>query len=311
MTERAVGVVGKLPGWADFVRLGARGEAYEHLLHWLVSGVELAAASQRCAFATLSEGSTQAFVYGTGARTLLCGAIAPSCDSVGRCVPVAAAIEIEPDDALGRHPELLPIALEDVWAGAGEIVAALQSAPREEASERWTLPLELSLAAAADTYESWTRELPVDDFLELVFGEDAARAPAVLAFVEEAVAPYRGVEAPETTLSLRLPLGESGGAAVCFWLDLLRRLTRWRRTVPSFFWSHDGSSGVLMLHLGRAPESALPELWLPSGACDEVCDLVPRGSPAWRSDRAGAWAGAVGQPGRSLAALLEAADFGV
>jgi hypothetical protein len=226
-------------------------------------------------------------------------------------VPVAAAVAIEADAALGRHPELLPIVLEQAWAEADEIVVALRRASRGEANESWTLPLELALAGAAETYESWTREIAVGDFLELVFGEDSARAPAVLAFVEDAAAPYRGVEAPDTALSLRLPLGESGGAAVCFWLDLLRRLTRWRRTVPSFFWSHDGSSGVLMLHLGRAPESVLPELWLPSGACDDVCDLVPRDSPAWQSERAGAWAGALGQPGRSLAALLEAADFGV
>jgi len=94
-------------------------------------------------------------------------------------------------------------------------------------------------------------------------------------------------------------------------LDLVRRFTRWQRTVPSFFWTHDGSSGVLMLHLGVVPEVALSELWLPSGACDEVCDLVPSGSPAWHSDRARAWAGALEQPGRSLAALLEAADFGI
>ncbi len=311
MTERAVGVVGKLPGWADFVRLGARGEAFEQLLRWLVSGVELAAASPRSEFARLSEGSARAFVYGASGGRLLCGALAPSCDSVGRCVPVAAAVELEADAALGRHPELLPIVLEEAWAKTDEIVAELQQVSRAEASERWTLPLELSLASAGETYESWTREIAVGDFLELVFGEDAARAPAVLAFVADAAAPYRGVEAPETALSLRLPLGESGGAAVCFWLDFLRRLTRWRRTVPSFFWSHDGSSGVLMLHMGRAPESALPELWLPSGACDDVCDLVPRDSPAWQSDRAPAWAGVLGQPGRSLAALLEAADFGV
>jgi type VI secretion system ImpM family protein len=311
-TDRAVGVVGKLPGWADFVRLGARGEAFEQLLSWLVAGTELAAAMRRSAFATLSEGSTQAFVYGAGGRSLLCGALAPSCDSVGRCVPVAAAVEVEADDALGRHPELCPIAFEEVWAKAGELILELQAASREEVNAHgWTLPLSLSLAPAAETYESWIREIAVGDFMELVLGDDPKRAPGLLAFVEEAAAPYRGVERPETSLSLRLPLGESGGAAVCFWLDLVRRLTRWRRTVPSFFWSHDGSSGVLMLHLGRAPEAALPELWLPSGACDEICDLVPRGSPAWKSDRARDWAGALSQPGRSLAALLDLADFGI
>jgi len=311
MTERAVGVVGKLPGWADFVRLGARGATFEQLLRWLVGGAELAAASRPEPLATLSEGSVQAFVYRAGG-SLLCGALAPSCDSVGRRVPVAAAVEVEADEALWRHPELLPIVFEDAWAETSELIAELQRSPRDQLGERgWTLKLPLGSREAEETYQSWTREIAVVDFLELVFGDDPERAPRVLAFVEEATAPYRGVEAPETPLSLRLPLGESGGAAVCFWLDLVRRLARWRRTVPSFFWSHDGSSGVLMLHLGLPPESALAELWQPSGACDDICDLVPRGAPAWQNDRSGAWAAALGQPGRSLAALLDAADFGV
>ncbi len=38
-------------------------------------------------------------------------------------------------------------------------------------------------------------------------------------------------------LSLRLPLGQAGGAALCFCSDLARRFLGWRATVPSFFWS--------------------------------------------------------------------------
>jgi type VI secretion system ImpM family protein len=311
MTERAVGVVGKLPGWADFVRLGARGVPFEQLLRWLVGGAELAAGSRRPPLGMPSEGNIQAFVYRSGG-SLLCGALAPSCDSVGRRVPVAAAVEVEIDEALGRHPELLPILFENVWAETSEIIGELQRSSRDEVSERsWALELALTTREAEETYQSWTQEIAVVDFLELVFGDDVERAPRVLAFVEEAAAPYRGVEMPETPLSLRLPLGASGGATVCFWLDLVRRVARWRRTVPSFFWSHDGNSGVLMLHLGLPPESALEELWQPSGACDDICDLVSQGTPAWQNDRSGAWAGALGQTGRSLAALLEAADFGV
>lgn len=311
MTERAVGVVGKLPGWADFVRLGTRGAPFEQLLQWLVDGAELAAAARRETYAELSEGSVQAFIY-RASGALLCGALAPSCDSAGRRVPVAAAVEVDVDEALARHPELLPIVFEDVWAETGELIGELQRAARGDVGEgSWTLQLPPASTQAEETYQAWTQEIAVVDFLELVFGDDAERAARVFAFVEEAAAPYRAVEAPETPLSLRLPLGASGGAAVCFWLDLVRRLARWRRTVPSFFWSHDGSSGVLMLHLGVPPESALAELWQPSGACDDVCDLVPRGAPAWQNDRSSAWASALGQPGRSLAALLDAADFGI
>jgi hypothetical protein len=82
---------------------------------------------------------------------------------------------------------------------------------------------------------------------------------------------------------LRLPLGRAGGAALCFWLDLTRRLVAWRSTVPSFFWSHDGQAGGLMLHLGQPPPSTLSEMWQPSGERDEVCDLTGRLEGEWVS----------------------------
>src|SRR5262245_8313069 len=155
MKQRAVGVVGKLPGWADFVRLGVRGAAFEQLLRWLVAGSELAAASRGGQFASLGEGSVQAFVYRYG-RSLLCGALAPSCDSVGRRVPVAAAVEIEADEAIGRHPELVPVLFEDVWAQTAELVSELQQSAREEMSDRsWSLELSLALSDAAETYGGW------------------------------------------------------------------------------------------------------------------------------------------------------------
>jgi len=95
-----------------------------------------------------------------------------------------------------------------------------------------------------------------------------------LRFVAEAVRPYCKQELPSTRLSLRLPLGAAGGAAVCFWLDAVRRLVGWRTTVPSLFWSHDGDSGQLTVHLGAAPVASVSELWLPNGRCDEFCDLT-------------------------------------
>ena len=84
------------------------------------------------------------------------------------------------------------------------------------------------------------------------------------------------------------------------------RLAGWRRTVPSFFWSHDGASGALMLHLGRVPPAAFGELWLPTGASDEVCDLVLP-STSFRSSRASRWETLLAPPGQTVAELLRAA----
>ncbi len=84
--------------------------------------------------------------------------------------------------------------------------------------------------------------------------------------------PHRG-EFPNTQVSLRVPLGAAGGAAVCFWPDLVRRLSGWQRTVPSFYWSHDGAEGQLTVHLGSAPPATVSELWLATATRDEFCSV--------------------------------------
>jgi hypothetical protein len=127
----------------------------------------------------------------------------------------------------------------------------------------------------------------------------------------EAVRPLSGVEQPDSPLSLRLPLGQAGGAALCFWLDLTRRLVRWRATVPSFFWSHDGQAGGLMLHLGDPPACTMAEIWHPSGERDEVCDLTARLDGSWISALPALPPGlsaVLATEGASVADLLLAAD---
>ena len=90
-------------------------------------------------------------------------------------------------------------------------------------------------------------------------------------WLRETVRPYQRTERPRTPLTLRLPLGQAGGAAVCFWLDLVQRLTGWLATIPSFFWSHDGTSGTMLLHLGEPPRVTLAELWMSTPSRNEIC----------------------------------------
>jgi type VI secretion system ImpM family protein len=271
----SIGLVGKLPASADFLRVRADSEAFQGLLGWLVDGVQRAALAGDW-IAGVSPTAVHAMCFrGRRGTSALVGALAPSLDQAGRRFPIAAASELAFDAELAEHPEALPIVLESVWSLTAQLVLDLQGVDRATLDQ--PLPhadVHVTVSEALHTYRSWTEELPVDDFMALVFGADPAYAAGALALVEEAVSPYCGVENPDTPLSLRLPLGQAGGAALCFWLDLIVRLTGWRRTVPSFFWSHDGESGALLLHLGRVSPGALRELWLPTGTSDEVCDLV-------------------------------------
>jgi hypothetical protein len=256
--------------------------------------------------------SVDALVYKKrGGTSLLAGAMAPSCDRAGRPFPLVAASELVLEPLITEHPETLPLVLEQVWALTGRLVLDLQALDREAIeAARWSAELELSVEEALATYRGWTNDLSLDDLVELVFDGDGSRAARAIALIEEAVRPYRGIEEPDTPLSLRLPLGRVGGAAVCFWLDFVKRLAGWRRTLPSFFWSHDGVSGALMLHLGRIPAVALSELWRPTGERDEVCDLVLAGPGAWCPARVGAWQRLLAEPDQRISDLLRAAQRG-
>jgi type VI secretion system ImpM family protein len=272
----AIGVVGKLPATADFVRRGADSEAFGALYSWLLDGVQSGAFARGDWVGRVPLGAVQAMCYrAPRGATLLAGALAASSDAAGRRFPIAAASELELDAQLSEHAEVLPLMLEPMWAVTSQLVLELQEVDRATL-ERAELvaDVEVDLGQALAAYRRWTEELELEQLVALVFAGDGARAAAALALVEEAVMPYQGVESPDTPLSLRLPLGQAGGAAVCFWLDLVERLTGWRRTVPSFFWSHDGDSGALLLHLGQVVPATLAELWLPTGACDQVCDLI-------------------------------------
>lgn len=312
MVLAEVGWVGKLPAHADFTRSHAHGPAFTALYGWLIEGVELAAASRAGWAARVPSEAVQAMCFHPpGAATLIAGAVAPSADAAGRRFPLAAGCELRIDAALAEHAEVLPLMLEGVWAQAGELVLELQQADQGTlAAAKPVVELDVTLPGAVASYRSWTEELGVDELVALVFDGDEARAAATLAVTDEAVSPYRGVESPDTPLSLRLPLGQAGGAAVCFWLDLVERLTGWRRTVPSFFWSHDGVSGALMLHLGRVPPAALPELWLPTGSCDEVCDLLLP-EQVWSAPRLPRWHALIAEPGLNVSELLRAARASV
>lgn len=307
MSHTPIGLVGKLPASADFVRRRADSAGYAALYGWLLDGVQGGAAARGDWLGQVPPGAVQAMCFRSpGNGGALVGALAPSADSAGRRFPIVAAAELLLDADLTEHGEVLPLMLEPLWAVTSQLVLELQEIDRTtlDAAEL-TAETDVDLSTALGAYRRWTEELELGELIALVFADDGARAAAAFALVEEAVMPYRGIENPDTPLSLRLPLGQAGGAAVCFWLDLVERLTGWKRTVPSFFWSHDGDSGALLLHLGRVAPAALIELWLPTGSCDQVCDLIVP-AQLWTSRGLSRWQRMIVDTRSPVAELLRA-----
>jgi type VI secretion system ImpM family protein len=276
-----IGVFGKAPWRAEYIKLRWDGEPFTSFDAWLTDNVEWAALHAGAAFAAASRaGGMNAFVFrlknGHGA---LAGAIAASTDSAGRSYPLVVAAPLSgAATEVAATPEMLPLVLEDFWQLASEVSVAVQSAGSVERAASavpsdftWGIPVPEAIA----TYAQWAASLPLADLCTLIYGpEGPSTAMGTVRFVLEAVRPLRGVERPRSPLTLRLPLGAAGGAAVCFWLDLVRRAAAWRSTVPSLFWSHDGDAGTMFLHLGDAPRSTLADLFGPPVERGDLCDLT-------------------------------------
>lgn len=313
----APGLLGKHGSRGDFLSLGNRDHAFTSFDAFLTHNLEWAEekAGSRWEEAYRA-GRVQAFVYrptSGGRATALVGALGPSSDRAGRRFPLSVAMPLFASAELRASPEVLPLVLEPSWQATSEFVLSLTSDPDANVAERLgsLAAPDIELEEALAAYAEWTRSLPAEELWALIFGDDRRVDPgAVLALVGETVRPCRGVEEPRTPLSLRLPLGTAGGAAVCFWLDWVRSIARWKATVPSFFWSHDGQQGTMILNLGLPPRCTLAELWLPTGERDDICDVAtaPWDHPLPEA-AAQRWLGLRQGFGRTVAELLAAAQI--
>jgi hypothetical protein len=246
------GVIGKLPLSTDYARLGERGGELESLLDWLVDACERGATPP-------SRGGARAFVRCSG-ETLLAGVLSPSRDAAGRVFPAAAAA-VASSRRSRQFPQLVPLLLERVWTRAQSLVSALvdgDDSVVDQLHRTEVLPTPAQVEAA---YQDWLNDMTSRDLVELTFHGDPLAAGRAFALLDEACRPHAGRECPPTPLSLLAPLGRAGGALVCFWIDAVKRRLGWKRTLPSFFWHHDGAGGELLLSLGPTTPMTLGALW--------------------------------------------------
>lgn len=275
----ALGMVGKVPWSDEYVRFRVEGEPFLAFDGWLTDNVEWAGARAGAGWPlSYRAGQVNAFVFrpADATKPILAGAITPSADGAGREFPLAIVASIQMDDGLMGSPQALPIVLKEFWQLTSELaVKSLGGIDFDRDLAFARAAAATSLGEALAWYEDWVRTMPLADLSLLVFGDAGVTVVRAVRVVLAAVGPYCNVERPKTPLTLRLPLGASGGAAVCFWIDFVKRAARWTSTIPSFFWSHDGNAGTMLLHLGDPPRSTLAQLWMPTGDRDEFCDLAP------------------------------------
>ncbi|HKO53523.1 MAG TPA: type VI secretion system-associated protein TagF [Polyangiaceae bacterium] len=310
---------GKLPSHADFLSIGPGSALFTRFSDWLTSGVEWAHASKGATWAeAFRVGTLRAFAFRGDVpgmeHSLVVGTLAPSRDQAGRLFPICVAASVIPSAEFVTHPHLLPFACENIWQLAGESLTDSSSYPDANLGARLAALPEPSVARfseAAAAYAGWCEALSLSELRALIAESEQVDALRWrLQLISEAVQPHRKQELPSTRLSLRLPLGAAGGAAVCFWLDVVRRLVGWHATMPSVFWSQDRGSGQLVLHLGLAPVGTVSQLWLPDTQSNEFWDLSqPLPSTQALSPLPAAVEQALRDQTSSVATLLAALDI--
>lgn len=277
-----VAVFGKTPRMGDFLRVGSGGPAGEALEQWVEQGLALAENKRNPSWpSTYLAGATYAFVFrpprASSAKDAVVGVIKPSHDAVGRRYPLVVYSPAIPRST-APWPHLLPMALSDFFdaaatllheadrvTGIAEMQAGLRSVPMPHFADAERYRTE---------YDAWASATPLEQVWNVVYGGDHRMANIrAVHTIAEAVAPFRGEEAPATKLGLKLPLGPGGVAAAVFWLDVVRRLSRSVGNVRTCFWSFDGTNGNVLVQLGDTAASTLGELWVPDADSEYLCDL--------------------------------------
>ena len=267
---------GKIPSYSEFLTPRTTREPDQSFDAWLDAGMGLASHQYGSAWQESFEtGDVQGFVWrapGTSSDTLLVGLLFPSCDAVGRRYPLAVACGV-PRRLVDQAPHVIPLAFGDFLERVHAASADFADLRPEDLTARIAAlgpPSEDDVRRAIADYDAWCLATPVHEAWAAVFEDgDPARSLPILHVLASVTESVRGVEQPSAGASLRLPLGRGGPASATLWLDIIHRLTRWTRTVPSAFWAV--SEGSLVVALGDAPPGVLSALWYPYS--EHVYDL--------------------------------------
>jgi type VI secretion system protein ImpM len=270
--------IGKIPGHPEFLRtpdpVGAS------LDSWVDAGWQSAHATHGPDWTpAFGAGSLYGFVWNPGTRTedVACGVIAPSTDSLGRVYPLLVACPVQ-FSLMAARWQVAPIAAEELLHQAYALVADAgdELLSREDVEARLSsirAPGSAECDAADADYANWSACTSIEEAWAPLFAENGgmSAAGASLDALADALAPVVRKERPATSVLLRLPLAAGGSATAALWLDVVRRIGRWKQTVPSMFWAAEGDT--MLLAIAPARPTTLAELWCPDPREEGVFDL--------------------------------------
>jgi type VI secretion system protein ImpM len=272
-------VLGKFPGHPEFLR--AADDVGAALDAWIDAGWQRACATHGAAWEpAFASGAIYGFVWNPGVKSdqVACGVIAPSSDSIGRPYPLVVARPVAAGLLSAGWP-FVPTAAGNLLDGAYSIIvdarsSALALGDLESRLRDLGAPAADEYQAAEAEHTAWCHDVTIDDGWRAVFDESGGREAigASLDGLADALSPWVKRERPTTSVYLRLPLGVGGSAVATLWLDVVRRIGRWKQTIPSVFWAVE--SGTMLLTIAPPGPTMIRELWHPDASDEHVFDLA-------------------------------------
>lgn len=257
------GLYGKIPSQGDFLRTNVVDPAAVEFSRWLEEAQEGMYRTQ----AALPD-LPVCFVHeGPQARTALVGALLPSRDAVGRVFPFAAFLPVDAGQLAKSYPRA-PLAfsmfLGEV-ARLGRDAATLAAPAVLERIRQLPLPGPPEWALADELAERLLDQ-PAGGLLSSLGEAPSGAAYGLRTFLTACAGEAAELPARPARVVLECPLAGEGPAV---WLELARRVLRWR-SPPPFFWT-EAAPPRLLLCLGAPPASLLGLLARPD----------PRSSLVW------------------------------
>ncbi|WP_002639862.1 type VI secretion system-associated protein TagF [Myxococcus hansupus] len=300
-----IGLLGKTPRQAEFIRFNAATPLALQLYGWMEGGVERA---QRARVELPAEPVSFMFTA-PGKKQALVGLMAPSRDSVGRSFPLAIFTEVPSADAASKLA-LTPEAFQPFMRAAGTLAqtaAELEVPQLLERAAALPLPGPGDFSVAKRLLDAVLAEHHTVDLLGPVVegAPDGGRYYALHTFLT-ACAGERGKEQSPAGVTLDCPLSPRVGPVA--WLELSARLLRWTHQPPALFWS-EGERPRLLISLGAASPALFLALAQPSRPGAQVWPLRTERPAAIDNARKGLTAAArqvIDAPSTTLEQLLRA-----
>lgn len=276
-----IGVFGKIPSQGDFLHIHANGETVQSFAEFL----EEASDSIHPTGCKLPAAPVSFLYRAPGIPTALVGVFAPSTDRLGRVFPLSVFVPFDARELGPRFPAV-PAAFGPFLSGASSLIGESASLDKKAIAERLaglSVPNVSALYQEEGRLEQGLASESAAPWQRQMIGDRQGEAPQHGAFDFFSAACRQVQDREPDTSGVTLDCPFSTEIERYAWLDLARRLLRWKQP-PSFFWRETPRT-CLLISLGPAstalfgylaePQRTHPKIW--SLAIDRAAEL-PRSS---------------------------------